>query len=60
MPRTESDAANQRLTEQIGELKDRMNRTEGKGLGLNAGWAYLVGGVAVVATVLTLVLALTR
>lgn len=29
--------------DKIGDVKDRINRIEGKGIGLSAGWGYLVG-----------------
>ncbi|KAB1938973.1 hypothetical protein F8271_17590 [Micromonospora sp. ALFpr18c] len=41
----------------ITDLASRMDKLEGKGVGLNAGWVYLVGGLTVVATVVGLVLA---
>lgn len=60
MPRTEADATSDRLAEQINELKDRMNRAEGRGLGLNSGWGYLLGALGAASVVVALVLSLTH
>lgn len=46
------------LAERQAELKERLDRIEGHSGGMNAGWQILVGAVAVVATVVTLFLAL--
>lgn len=46
------------VDKQIDDLKSRMDRTEGRGVGLNAGWVYLVGGVATLSVLLTIYLAL--
>ncbi|MCX5065108.1 hypothetical protein OOJ91_04355 [Micromonospora lupini] len=43
---------------QIADLASRLDKIEGKGVGLNAGWIYLVGGLTVAATVVGLVVAL--
>jgi hypothetical protein len=58
MPRSESDAAISRQVERIQELTNRMNRLEGRGSGLNAGWAYLVAAIGAIATVVGIILAL--
>lgn len=57
MPRKEYDARHETLETRVAELTDRMNRTEGRGIGLNAGWLYLLGGIAAVGTVISLYLA---
>ncbi|PYC66002.1 hypothetical protein C7C45_26970 [Micromonospora arborensis] len=41
----------------IADLASRLDKLEGKGVGLNAGWVYLVGGLTVAATVVGLVMA---
>lgn len=42
---------------QITELASRLDKLEGKGIGLNAGWVYLVGGLTVAAALVGLVMA---
>ena len=44
-------------SERIQELTDRVNRTEGRGVGLNAGWVYLLGALAAVGTIVSLFIA---
>lgn len=58
--RSEFDAAVGRNAERIDELRDRINRSEGRGVGLNAGWVYLLGGVSALAALFAIVVALTR
>jgi hypothetical protein len=58
--RSEAEAATARNSERIQELMDRINRSEGRGAGLGTGWMYLVGAVGVIATVITIALALGR
>ncbi|WP_158708803.1 hypothetical protein [Streptomyces sp. NRRL S-920] len=60
MTRLEAVAAIERNSERIQELTDRLNRSEGKGAGLNAGWAYLIAGVTVIAAVVGIILGVTR
>ncbi|WP_055563625.1 hypothetical protein [Streptomyces atriruber] len=60
MTRTEAVAAIERNSERIQELTDRLNRSEGKGAGLNAGWAYLIAGVTAIAAVIGIILGVTR
>jgi C4-dicarboxylate-specific signal transduction histidine kinase len=60
MTRGESEAATGRNTERIQELTDRVNRREGHGAGLNAGWVYLIAAVGVIGTVIAAVLSLRR
>jgi hypothetical protein len=54
--RSEAEAATARNTERIQELTDRINRSEGRGAGLGAGWGYLVAAVGVIAAVIAIVL----
>ena len=58
MARTEAEAAIARNTERVQELTDRLNRTEGRSTGLNAGWVFLVGAVSVISALAALYLAL--
>jgi len=37
------------------ELKERLDRSEGRGSGLNAGWLYLLGGLTAISIVVSLV-----
>ncbi|MEW2267793.1 hypothetical protein [Streptomyces sp. NPDC047868] len=60
MTRTEAEAAISRNTERIQDLTDRLNRSEGHGQGLNAGWAYLLAGISAIATVIAIALSLNR
>lgn len=39
-----------RMRDRIDVISARLDRQEGRGLGLNAGWVYLVAGVGVVGT----------
>jgi hypothetical protein len=40
----------------IADLASRLDKTEGKAVGLNAGWVYLLGGLSVVAALVSLVI----
>ncbi len=42
----------------IAELSSRLDKTEGKSVGLTAGWVYLLGAVSVVCTVVSLAIAI--
>lgn len=48
------------LDKRVDDINDRINRTEGRTSGLSAGWGYLVGAVGLAATVILLVITLTR
>jgi hypothetical protein len=50
----------QALAERVSDLATRMDRTEGKSTGLNAGWAYLIGAASFVALVITIFVALKQ
>jgi hypothetical protein len=54
MPRAEADSRISALTEQIKELASRIDRQEGRGSGLNAGWGYLIGAVGLIAGLIAL------
>lgn len=54
MPRTEYDSAHDNLVERVDDLRDRFNKSEGKGVGLNAGWIYILGGLAAIGTLVSL------
>ena len=64
MTRTEAIALTERNTERIREQADRLqeltnrvNRSEGRGTGITAGWGYLVGGVSLIAIIVGIVVA---
>lgn len=44
----------------IAELVSRLDKTEGKAVGLNAGWVYLLGGLSVAAALVSLVLVIIQ
>lgn len=56
LPRAEGEAALARNTERIQELADRFNKSEGRGLGLNAGWIYILGAIAAIGTIVSIFL----
>ena len=55
--RSEMQSAADRNAERIQEIANRMNRSEGKGAGLNAGWIYLLGALAAIGTLVSLFVA---
>ena len=57
MPRAESEARASALAEKVDALDKRLDKAEGRGAGLSAGWIYLLGAVAALGTVLSFYLA---
>lgn len=55
MTREEAASAHQRIQDQLTALQDRLNRAEGKGIGLNAGWLYLLGGLSALGAIVSMV-----
>lgn len=53
--RTEHDATVASLSEKLEDIKTRLDKSEGKGVGLNAGWLYLIGIIAALGTVISLI-----
>jgi len=53
--RAEAEVQHQRMTDAIGALQDRLNRAEGKGIGLNAGWLYALGALAAIGTLVSMI-----
>jgi uncharacterized membrane protein YfbV (UPF0208 family) len=45
----------QALADRVTDLATRMDKTEGRSTGLNAGWAYLLAAAAIVVAVVSLV-----
>ncbi len=60
LTRDAADARFSALVESISELKDRANRSEGRGAGAVALWGYLVGGMGMVIAVFVLIRDLAR
>lgn len=58
--RLEHDGVVQRLTERIQDLTDRVNMSSGKGVGLNAGWQYLVAFIGVISALFAIWIAVMR
>lgn len=58
MPRSESLAMHVATAEKLTELTDRINRTEGRGTGLNQSWGYIVAGVGAIGTIVVIMVAL--
>jgi len=55
VPRAEWNAGHERLIEQVKEIANRLTGIEGRSRGLAAGWGYLVAGVGLVATIITII-----
>jgi CHASE3 domain sensor protein len=55
----ENDATILRISDRLEELANRVNRAEGRGIGLNAGWVYLLAGIAALGTIVSIYLAMT-
>ncbi len=49
---------NTATSEKLSALSSRLDKTEGRGTGLNAGWGYLVGAIGIVAIVIEVILRL--
>lgn len=60
MPRTESEGHWRTVDEKVDVLTSRIAAIEQRGRGRGDAWAYLVGGVGLVAAVIGIVFALTR
>lgn len=56
MPRSEYEAAEKGFRTEIKTLTDRLNRSEGRGLGLQAGWGYLGGAIVIGSIIINLVM----
>jgi len=60
IPRPEAEAMFRSLTEKIDALQARMDRNEGRGSGLDAGWKFLIGAVTLAAALVGIFLAIRR
>lgn len=54
MPRAEAEARLAAMDGAIDQLRANATRRDGRGAGLTAGWAYLIGAVGLVAAVLAI------
>jgi len=57
--RTEFEASRSGDDKRIQEMFQRIDRSEGRGAGLNAGWVYLLGALAAMGTIVSLFVAFT-
>jgi uncharacterized membrane protein YfbV (UPF0208 family) len=48
----------QALADRVSDLATRLDKTEGRSTGLNAGWGYLVGAIGVVGVIIAFVVKL--
>jgi len=53
--RGEMNASISAINDKLSEMAERMNRSEGRSTGLNAGWIYLIGGIGLVGTILGII-----
>jgi hypothetical protein len=53
IPRTEALAYKDHNAGRISDLENRLNRSDGKGAGLNAGWLYALGALAALGTLVS-------
>lgn len=53
--RIEFEAMREANLARIADLSSRLDKTEGRSVGLNAGWLYLLGGLSAAGTIATLV-----
>ena len=60
MPRAEAEKSIKANAEKIDGLETRIERSEGRSGGLNAGWAYLLAAIGMLATIVSIVMALWR
>lgn len=60
MPRTEVAAVMQAMQDKIDGLTHRLDRGDGRGSGLQAGWGYLIGAVGLAGVIISIVITLAR
>jgi hypothetical protein len=58
MPRAEAESRFHAIESKIDALASRMDRNEGRGSGLGAGWSYLIGAVGLIGSLIAIVLVL--
>lgn len=57
--RVEFEALRSSYVDRLAELQQRLERVEGHSAGLSAGWVYLLGGIAAVGTIISMVVMLS-
>jgi hypothetical protein len=60
MPRAEADAELRAIRESLSTLASRLDRSEGRGGGMNALYGYIAGGVGIISAIVAIVLNLLR
>lgn len=60
MPRAEAENRLTTLSERVAALSSRIDRGEGKGSGLSAGWGYLIGAVGLLGSMLSVAYAVLK
>lgn len=55
--RAEHDATSAAFADKLEDLKTRLDKAEGRGVGLNAGWIYVIGAVAAFGTIISIFIA---
>jgi len=60
MPRAESEARHAAMAEKLAIQQARLDKMEGRGSGLNAGWAYLIAAVGLAAALLSIIFTLRK
>jgi hypothetical protein len=56
--KVEFEALREASAARIADLSSRLDKTEGKAVGLNAGWVYLLGALAVASTLISIGIAI--
>lgn len=54
--KSEHNSAMKSIVEKFDDMKTRLDKAEGRGVGLNAGWVYIIGGIAAVGTIISIFL----
>jgi hypothetical protein len=54
--RVEYDTAHDALVGRVQTCESRLDRQEGRGSGLNAGWGYLVAGISLLVAIISVIL----
>lgn len=60
MPRSESTQRWNSLSEKLDLLNSRLDRLEGRSSGLNAGWIYIGQGLAIIAAIIGIAIAMAN
>lgn len=56
--KTEHTSYVKSMSEKFDDVKTRLDKAEGRGVGLNAGWIYLLGVVAAIGTFVSIIVAI--